>query len=354
MEISQIQSGSWQKFENAIKEEKISNAYIIYGSPGSGKEALALQFISQILSLKITDLSSNENITFIAPASKDFYQNLFKSKTFETDEYNQWKEFLSNKMYNPFSKKVLSDSKNIPVITINNLKEKIYFKTNDRKIILIFNSEALSHGSGESANMLLKVLEEPPSNTTFILVTDYIDKVMPTIKSRCQSVYVPRITNDSIKQFFTKNNILSSNFISFISDNNLNAINSLNSFDKDQILNCIKDYFNAIRYKNAESISNFIDKMDSLYKSSRKEFDFHLSIIGKFIKLISMIKQSIEYDIEFEEFEELALIINKKFENMDQIKLIKSMEEFATSIDGNANLRLSLMNMIINSNKALN
>ena len=38
MEISQIQSGSWQKFKNAIKEEKISNAYIIYGPSGSGKE----------------------------------------------------------------------------------------------------------------------------------------------------------------------------------------------------------------------------------------------------------------------------------------------------------------------------
>ena len=211
MEISQIQSGSWQKFENAIKEEKISNAYIIYGPSGSGKEALALYFVAQILSSKITDLVSNENITFIAPASKDFYQNLFKSKTFETDEYNQWKEFLSNKMYNPFLKKVLSDSNNIPVVTINNLKEKIYFKTSSRKIVVIFNSEALSHGSGESANMLLKVLEEPPSNTTFILVTDYIDKVMPTIKSRCQSVYVPRLTNDSIAQFFTKNNQLSSN-----------------------------------------------------------------------------------------------------------------------------------------------
>ena len=67
-----------------------------------------------------------------------------------------------------------------------------------------------------------------------------------------------------------------------------------------------------------------------------------------------MINQSIEYDIEFEELEELALIINKKFENMDQIKLIKNMEEFVSSLDGNANLRLSLMNMIINSNKALN
>ena len=94
-------------------------------------------------------------------------------------------------MYNPFLKKDLSNSNNIPVEAINHLKKKIYLKTNDRKIVLIFNSEALSYGSGESANMLLKVLEEPPRNTTFILLTDYIDKVMPTIKSRCQSVYVP-------------------------------------------------------------------------------------------------------------------------------------------------------------------
>ena len=354
MEISQIQSGAWQKFESAIKEEKISNAYIIYGPSGSGKEALALQFVAQILSLKITDLVSNENITFIAPASKDFYQNLFKSKTFETDEYNQWKEFLSNKMYNPFLKKVLSDSNNIPVVTINNLKEKIYFKTASRKIVVIFNSEALSHGSGESANMLLKVLEEPPSNTTFILATDHIEKVMPTIKSRCQSIYVPRLTNESIEQFFVKNNLLSSNFISFITDNDLNALNSLNSFDKEEILDCIKDYFNAIRYKNAESISGFIDRIENLYKSSRNEFDFHLSVIGKFIKLISIINQSIDYDIEFEEFEELALIINKKYENMDHIKLIENIEKFISAIDGNANFRLSLMNMIINSNKALN
>ena len=354
MEISQIQSGSWQKFENAIKEEKISNAYIIHGPPGSGKEALALQFAAQVLSSKMTDLVSNENITFIAPASKDFYQNLFKSKTFETDEYNHWKEFLSNKMYNPFLKKVLSDSNNIPVVTINNLKEKIYFKTNSRKIVVIFNSEALSHGSGESANMLLKVLEEPPGNTTFILVTDYIDKLMPTIKSRCQSVFVPRLTNDSIAQFFAKKNQLSSNFISFITDNNLNALNSLNSFDKKEILDCIKDYFNAIRYKNAESISGFIDKIENLYKSSRNEFDFNLSVIRKFIKLISIKNQSVDYDIEFEEFEELALIINKKYENMDHIKLIENIEKFISSTDSNANLRLSLMNMIINSNKALN
>ena len=67
-----------------------------------------------------------------------------------------------------------------------------------------------------------------------------------------------------------------------------------------------------------------------------------------------MINHSISYDIDFEEFEELALIINKKYKHMDQLKLIENIEEFTSSLDGNANLRLSLMNMIINSNKALN
>ena len=55
MEISQIQSKSWQKFENAIKEDKISNAYIVHGLPGSGKEAVAVQVVAQILSSKIAD-----------------------------------------------------------------------------------------------------------------------------------------------------------------------------------------------------------------------------------------------------------------------------------------------------------
>ena len=67
-----------------------------------------------------------------------------------------------------------------------------------------------------------------------------------------------------------------------------------------------------------------------------------------------MINQSVGYDIEFDEFEELALIIYRKYNNMDHIKLIENIEKLISVLDGNANPRLSLMNMIINSNKALN
>jgi DNA polymerase-3 subunit delta' len=53
---------------------------------------------------------------------------------------------------------------------------------------MIHPAEALNTAS---ANALLKVLEEPPNNTIFILVTHQIHRLLPTILSRCQSIAMP-------------------------------------------------------------------------------------------------------------------------------------------------------------------
>jgi len=354
VEIKNIQSEISKLLNSAINEQRISNAYIFYGTSGSGKEALAIEFAKDISCTDSEKFISSDNIFFIMPAKKDFYEKLFKSKSFDSEEYKNWKKFLSNKIHNPLQKKILSDSKNIPVEAIKNLKEKIYFKSKKRKVVLIFNSEALSHGSAESANMLLKILEEPPKNTTFILVTDLIDQVKPTIKSRCQTVYVPRITSDIISKIFLSNKNFSTDFISFISDNNLNTIDSLMLWNEVKILECVKSYINAIRYKNADSISSFKNLTLDLYSSSRNEFNLSFKVIKKFIKLLSMQNESIDSKIGFNEFEDLASIVSSKYINMNHTDLVKNIEDFHQSLDANANPQLSLMNMIINSNKALN
>ena len=67
-----------------------------------------------------------------------------------------------------------------------------------------------------------------------------------------------------------------------------------------------------------------------------------------------MRNQSMKNDIQFAELEDLASIIDNKYKNMNHLKLISNIEDFNRSLNGNANPRLSLMNMIINSNKALN
>ena len=57
------------------------------------------------------------------------------------------------------------------------------------RVVLIYPLEMLRT---DSANTLLKSLEEPPANTIFILLADRVDRVLPTIRSRCRLLNAPR------------------------------------------------------------------------------------------------------------------------------------------------------------------
>jgi DNA polymerase-3 subunit delta' len=57
------------------------------------------------------------------------------------------------------------------------------------RVILVYPLEMLR---SDSANTLLKSLEEPPKNTIFILLADRLDRVLPTIRSRCRLLSAPR------------------------------------------------------------------------------------------------------------------------------------------------------------------
>jgi len=62
-----------------------------------------------------------------------------------------------------------------------------------QRVVLINPVEALQ---AVSANTLLKTLEEPPASTLFILLSDRLDRILPTIRSRCRLVALPRPQKD--------------------------------------------------------------------------------------------------------------------------------------------------------------
>ena len=62
-----------------------------------------------------------------------------------------------------------------------------------KRIILIYPLESLRE---DASNTLLKSLEEPNADTVFILVSDRIDRVLPTIRSRCQLIALPKPSRD--------------------------------------------------------------------------------------------------------------------------------------------------------------
>jgi DNA polymerase-3 subunit delta' len=83
------------------------------------------------------------------------------------------------------------EKKNISIEETRNAIEGLSIGSHrgGRRIILVYPLEMLR---SDSANTLLKSLEEPPENTIFILLADRVDRVLPTIRSRCRLLTAPR------------------------------------------------------------------------------------------------------------------------------------------------------------------
>ncbi len=92
-----------------------------------------------------------------------------------------------------------------PVASMRLLKRKVSMKpySGRMKAIIIGNAERLviQESSQESANSLLKVLEEPPNDTSIILTTSQPGSILPTIKSRMIPIRVGRLSDDEVKAF---------------------------------------------------------------------------------------------------------------------------------------------------------
>jgi DNA polymerase-3 subunit delta' len=69
----------------------------------------------------------------------------------------------------------------------------------DRKVLVLFEAERLRGNQNESANAMLKTLEEPPDRTVVVLVTGAPDDLLPTIQSRCQRIDFDPIADDDVR-----------------------------------------------------------------------------------------------------------------------------------------------------------
>lgn len=72
-----------------------------------------------------------------------------------------------------------------------------------RKVIIFGDAERMvpQSSSPDTANMLLKLLEEPPADTTFILTSSEASSLLPTIRSRVVSFRVPRLSDEEVRRF---------------------------------------------------------------------------------------------------------------------------------------------------------
>lgn len=199
------------------QNEKIPHALLFTGSEGVGKLAVALAWAQYINCLEplahdsCNTCSSCHKFSHLIHPDLHFVFPVYKgakSSVVCDDFIQEWRDmllispyFLSSQWY-----EVVAEDKGQPTIYADEALEiirKISVKNYEAKykVVIIYQPERM-HIS--TANKLLKVLEEPPPSTVFILISSQPDLLLSTIVSRCQIVKFPVIDDVSLSQFLEK------------------------------------------------------------------------------------------------------------------------------------------------------
>ncbi|MFD0051746.1 DNA polymerase III subunit delta' [Actinomycetes bacterium NPDC127524] len=158
-EIADIQPTIMGMLKNGMLKNRVAHAYLFEGEKGVGKREASIIFAKSLL----------------CEQQIDGYMPCEKCKNCRR----------INSGNHPDVHLIEPDGLSIKKEQIKSLQEEFSKKSVEanRKIYMIFNADKMSV---QAANSLLKFLEEPSSDTVAILVTEQIQRILPTILSRCQ------------------------------------------------------------------------------------------------------------------------------------------------------------------------
>ncbi|MGB1269695.1 MAG: ATP-binding protein [Flavobacteriaceae bacterium] len=192
---------------------RIPHAQLFVGPEGSGTLATAIAYARYILCgednqachLKLEGLS-HPDLHFAFPvATNDKVKRHAVSNLFLDD----WRSFVKEQPYgNLFDWYKLLGVENkqgqIGVDEALDVVKKLALKSYEGgyKIMIIWMAEKMNNAA---ANKLLKLIEEPPNKTVFLLVTENEDQIINTIRSRCQVLHFPALAEHDIVTELTTN-----------------------------------------------------------------------------------------------------------------------------------------------------
>jgi DNA polymerase III subunit delta' len=203
------------KLIRSVREERVSHAQLFAGPDGCGGMALALAYARYVSCENRSEIDScgvckscvkydkmiHPDLHFVFPVIKGK-----KATDPVSDNYiEEWREFVRRSPYFRLNDwldtiEVGNAQGMIFASEASEIIKKLSLKTfeADYKIMIIWLPEKMHQAT---SNKLLKMIEEPPDKTLFLLVSEEPDKVIPTILSRCQLVKIPSYSRPDIEKF---------------------------------------------------------------------------------------------------------------------------------------------------------
>lgn len=174
----------WQQLQQM--RERLPHAILFHGAQGTGKVAFAEHVAASLLCERPADegqaCGECDSCGWFAQYGHPDYRRV-RPDALETDDVDDALEGeeVSGK------KSSKTPSKDIRIEQVRALATFMNVSTHRSglRVVLLYPAEALN---AASANALLKTLEEPPPDTVFLLVSHRIDRLLPTILSRCRKI----------------------------------------------------------------------------------------------------------------------------------------------------------------------
>lgn len=202
-----------ERLSASIRAGKLPSSLLLQGPRGVGKQRLAIWIAEQLLCTAETDAPCGECVScryvralthpdlhwvFPRPRLKDSDPDLEQVR----DDYA---EAIAERAEDGGLYSSPSGSEGIYVATVRSLVQRaaIAPAMGRRKVFIVGDAERMvpQEGADMAANAFLKLLEEPPANTTIILTSSEPGALLPTIRSRVVTVRVPLVSDKAVRAF---------------------------------------------------------------------------------------------------------------------------------------------------------
>lgn len=366
------QSVVCEHLTDMVQNNRLSHALIFLGKEGSGALATALAFAQYIVCEKVNKRPSSSSASLFGdqadnvPLSGDscgectacvkvmqhVHPDIHFSypviprkpgdKPVSTDYIQEWREFIKLHPYGnvyDWLQFIGAENKqgNITAHECNDIIRKLSLKSfeSEFKILIMWMPEYL----GNEGNKLLKLIEEPPANTLFILVAENESQILQTILSRCQLVKIPMLSAKDIEEALVGRAQMTpeqARQIAGISEGNYREALQLMQHAGDDWQETLREWLNAVLKTGPVAQVKWIEDISKSGREKQKQFLRYFNhLLEQSIRLRVMNTAEIpEKEIDF------AVRLNKLTDISQQQAIIEELDKATYYIERNANPKM--------------
>ena len=363
------------RLKTAIASNHLAHAQLFVGAEGSGTLAMALALAREVLCsaeglteeqkraghLKMDHLN-HPDLHFVFPVATS---DMAKTKPISDHYAAHWRTFIQTQVYgNLFDWYQLIGTEkkqgNISVEEAKDLSQKLSLKSYEGgyKVMLVWGVEKMNSAA---ANKILKLLEEPPEKTLFILIAEDEEQLLATIRSRCQITYFKKLQEIDIVKGLLVEGAAAQNAkqIAVLAEGNFNKALDLFRQDSEELrfgewfVFWVRAAFKAKGNKSA--INELLNWSGEVAKSGREiQKNFLLYCLSLFREAVLMeygLEQLQHTQIEVSnfDFKKFAPFVHEG--NIEQISM--ALESAVYEIERNGNAKMVFTDLAISLTRLL-